>query len=924
LNLVTDSVAANGQPIWIHDTDKAWLLDDEIGLALRIVHYCNAEDDLNASIQEAVRTATQLQPHYGITDAAADKCGIWQVSILWLVESKLREDWCRKIAAVRKESGFSEEIGLDGVWCIEEESLTDACMRHGLPQLLLQTRRLLKLDWEQMPGWLSANAKVGEMLEKFPNRFSGDAETYKLAAELVQDVLPLDANIDNANPEPNIATLEKIEIKNFRNIGHLDISFPKNKERTSAQAHIVFGPNGTGKTSIFEALCLAAGGVSNTLAEYLDDKDVEPRKRNYIASVLSPLGNRTATQPTITLNGNVKSISSQDGQHAKADWNKLEGSFQAQEDSGLFLEEEGTSLALRILKNYSTMADEVTKHAEARASAAKDIKTDWLRMHNLNAAISVRDTRSQRLIEGELRKEALHPSQSMLDWLNKTTSFFPDIASDGQHLAAQWQRWKDGQSECIAHMSGGISLGEASLVRQALATWLATRNALLTDTRALVVRAAPLIEPLRNQLQGVEQELDAWGEWLNRQASQPSTNFGEEQNQLSQEITQARTELGVLRLQFALERKHAMFLEKLKAEFLSEWIKSYHDTCPTCGQDHHDRGGIEHVVDSIKSEVETRKEEYEQQGKALAATLAEMEARLASFGICPVSEPRQRELHTLLTSFCADASLQTLLTNTVERTVLKNRIQSARILPDVPEPLGELEENARRIAEQCMSLDAEAERLWQLPERWAKIVKVLGTECDVIVAKHLPETIQKLWWEIALTLTPARWNLAATPTFKINRGRNIQKLVIGVSEREDTPARYLFNQAERHIMGLAWFFTRYLTHGRFHRAFIVLDDPAQEMDQTSFRSFARFIQMLLRLQEKKQIETQLVLFLHQEERALDMARATLGRFIILSWSKSMADNNQHTFSEVRLLSDGFKPQNATQIIGKQKQTEVLA
>ena len=115
-------------------------------------------------------------------------------------------------------------------------------------------------------------------------------------------------------------------------------------------------------------------------------------------------------------------------------------------------------------------------------------------------------------------------------------------------------------------------------------------------------------------------------------------------------------------------------------------------------------------------------------------------------------------------------------------------------------------------------------------------------------------------------------------------------------------------------MGLAWFFTRYLTHGRFHRAFIALDDPAQEMDQTTFRSFARFVQALLRLHEKKNVPTQLVLFLHQEDRALDMARATLGRFIMLSWRKINSD--QEDIREVRLLSEGFQPQSAIQLLGQ--------
>ena len=96
LNLTTDSSSTTNQPIWIPDSDKAWILDAEIGLALRVVPYTNADDDLTASIQEAVRTATQLQPHYGITDAAADNFGIWQVSICWLVKSQLCEDWRKR------------------------------------------------------------------------------------------------------------------------------------------------------------------------------------------------------------------------------------------------------------------------------------------------------------------------------------------------------------------------------------------------------------------------------------------------------------------------------------------------------------------------------------------------------------------------------------------------------------------------------------------------------------------------------------------------------------------------------------------------------------------------------------------------------------------------------------------------------------
>ena len=782
-----------------------------------------------------------------------------------MVETDLETNWRTAIAGIRKESGFSEEIGLDAILFKESEDVAVACKRHGLPQLLLQTRRLLNFSWTEMPNWLSANIKVVEMLKEFPGQFVGDTEVHRLASQLVQDA----SNIETPDQEisgvaPVIAALEDIEIRNFRNIEHCHLSFPKDADKNT-QAHIVFGPNGTGKTSIFEALCLAVGGVSNTFADYLDDQDIESRKRNYSASVLSPLA-RSSASPQVILNGAEKTIGLLEKQQAQTDWRNLEGSFQAQEDSRKFLEADGESLAQRILKGYSSLAEEVLKLAETREQMAKDEKSKWLKSHNLSSAITRRDTRAQRLIEGEIQKEAWSPAQSLLDWLETTTRFFPELGPEGQHLAARWRRWQDGQGQCIENMSEGILRNEVTIIRQVLNSRLTERNTLLADTRILVNRAVTFIEPLRERMQGVEKELDAWGEWLTQQISQTNSSSSEEQKQLGQQIELMRKSLGELRRQFAFERKHAAHLAKLKTEFLDEWIKEQPETCPTCGQDHPD--GIDHVVDRINQSVESRLKDYEQRGRQLAAKLTEMEAKITSYGICPVNEQRQSELQALLQPFYTDITVQTLLTDSIKRASLKNSIKVAQRLPLVSEAIVEVDEVVRQVAERCISLDAEAERLWPLPEYWTKIVKALRGECDVIVEKHLPDTLQMLWWEITLALTSARWNLAAIPIFQIKGRRNTQKLIIGVEQRLETPARYLFNQAERHIMGLAWFFTRYLTHGRFHRAFIVLDDPAQEMDQTTFRSFSRFVQALLRLQHKKNARLDMLLFLHQEDRAL--------------------------------------------------------
>lgn len=912
---LTDQIQAEGNSVvWIEKEERAWLLDDDIGLALLIVPYGTADVDLNSTIQEAIRTATQLQPRYGITETEVDPCGMWQVGICWLIPSNLKQAWRLAVSGIRQKSGFSEEVGLDAVFIEDGEDVTAATTRHGLPQLLLHTRRLLGLGWTEMPGWLSANAKVAEMLKKFPEKFAKDTETYRLAEELVNDVLPMQpSETTDPSSAPTAKSLADIEITNFRNIKQFHLNFPVVKE--NARAHIIFGPNGTGKTSIFEAFCLATGGVSNTLVDYLDDEDVEPKQRsNYSSNVLGPLSG-SSVPFEIVFGGQKKSFSWTDKSQSSSDWRSLEGSFQAQEDSRKFLDEKGESLAQRILKSYSTLADEVTKHAEVREQAAKDEKSNWLRSHDLSSAITRRETRAQKLIEGEIKKESWYPSQTLLDWLANTAGVFPMLIQESRFLAQRWQQWRDAQEECIASMAQGIALGESLIVRQALANWLASRNGLLQQTRTLVNRAIPFIDPLREKLQGVEQELDAWGEWLIRQTPQPGTNTSDEINHINQQIDQTRKNLNDLRQLFATERKHAVHLEKLKMEFLDEWTKSHPDICPTCEQDHHEHGGITHVVNTIKDRVDAQLAEYEQQGKALAATLAEMEAKLASFGICPVNQQRQSELEKLLSSFRSDNSLQTLLANPMERNKLKSNIQMALRLPPVQEPLENPDEIAGQIAERCISLDAEAERLWPLPERWADIVKALRKECDAIVEKHLPETLQKLWWETALALTSARWNLQTSPIFQIKGRRNTQKLIIGVAHRKDTPARYLFNQAERHIMGLAWFFARHITHGRFHRSFIVLDDPAQEMDQTTFRTFSRFTQALLRLQEKKRVKLDMLLFLHQEDRALDIARATLGRFIMLPWRDFMTDGKQNEIKEIKLLSEGFRPQSAMQLLG---------
>jgi len=142
--------------------------------------------------------------------------------------------------------------------------------------------------------------------------------------------------------------------------------------------------------------------------------------------------------------------------------------------------------------------------------------------------------------------------------------------------------------------------------------------------------------------------------------------------------------------------------------------------------------------------------------------------------------------------------------------------------------------------------------------------------------------------------------------------------VIAVMNDRKILARYLFNQAEIHLLGLAWFFMRYFSHGRFRYALIAMDDPAQEMDQTTYRAFTRFMQTLARLHRQHKRPFSILLFLHQEDRALDAARAMNALLNVLGWEKEQTESGgrKHALSEVKLMSEQFQPTDAVDMFRK--------
>jgi len=173
-----------------------------------------------------------------------------------------------------------------------------------------------------------------------------------------------------------------------------------------------------------------------------------------------------------------------------------------------------------------------------------------------------------------------------------------------------------------------------------------------------------------------------------------------------------------------------------------------------------------------------------------------------------------------------------------------------------------------------------ARSVFEGPNNWQPVKAKLTEVLSGIVSTHLPDTISRLWCELSMNLTAAPWLLADRPCIEIASLKGAKRATIEIKGRQAT---YVLNQSEVHTFGLAWFFVRYLSYGRFHKSCMILDDPAQDMDQTSFRDLCRLFETFVRIHRIYSISLALIVFLNQESRAIDAARATGGVLSVLGW-----------------------------------------
>lgn len=868
-------------PVPASDANAVGVLEDaELGLSL--LFFPLLDGDVGSQVEADVNVALRwrLGPQVGEPDGAA-----WRVCVHWLVPEALRSAWQEAIMDLRQRSGAVEEIAVDAVFIPADMGFTEALDSHGLPRLLFATRTLFQRDARETEAWKSADEDVRQVLAGFAECFSTPREK-AIATEIERIASTYAAKTPASLPE-RPTSLASLHVENFRCINSMTLG--ATAEESRAKAWIVFGANGTGKTALAEALAIRAFGASRQYLGYLEDRDEPTPKsaRFYTKRYLAPLADADAT-PLVSANAEPPCPAAQllcdkaDAENAHAN---SAGTILSQEDAVRFASLESAELASQIAGHCSDLADRLLNHVEQHHSAAQARRVAFNRQHGLNAATKLRETLFSRIAERALIEALPRTTSDVTDYLRLRIRLNATDAREAENLAEQWSHLDDKLREHGRRLAMKCGAGEIDTAHlaQALRMFIDGHNALIAETQRLLARPSQWHVAHHAELAELRHTALVWAEWLAQpaQAGTPAeapTDADAPERRLG-EALKAREDV----------ERHGKSLRKrfdhlaASLDFLPHWEKEHPGTCPTCASDVAERGGIRQVVEGLREDVEAALAQSRHEYEALTQAIRELEAKLKASGqsLCPVPEASRQQLGKALAVLIGKPfDVAAWLALPERRRDMGRLFDHAGTPPTAPQPV-DAAKAACDIAASVAGQWREAAQIAAEPDAWEYLRKSLQNRMQAVVAAHLPNTVERVWWEIAASLTSAPWLLPERVHIQMESRRHQQHAYLTTQDRL---ARHLLNCAELHTLGLAWTFTRHLLHGRFRHAWLLLDDPGHAMDQASFHSLSRFLATLSRLHGRGQHDFTLLVLLHQQQRALDLARMMDSGLYLLGWA----------------------------------------
>ena len=878
------------KPSELNDSHAVFIRDPEIGICLYLIPFIPNKTDINSQLASALQIRSRLLPEYSSYDndnkvEDADSFGSWRVILHWLVDQNDYPQWLEEIVNIRSNTAHFEEISVDAVWN-EKGDWETSIKEHGFPRLLLTCRSIFKkTSPEQITRWSSADDYVRRELEGFQNRFS-DLRTQEFAGILEEKIRSFEPKTPtNYDDNSSLSNINKIKIQNFRNILHLELKLGD----APVKSTIVHGPNGTGKSAICESLSLGLCGTSDRYNEFLKDPDTKKNSIEYLKSYLTPMKTSDESSKWNVSINDEKSEATliENSEDSSTALRSIKCNILSQESSQEFLKMNAEELGGYILQGYSDLAEHIESALAKNIDETNSARVNFLNSYGLKTNISRIDTAKERVADTLISRELPSISHQLENWVNSTGDGF---------LKANMQSIKNKESL----RNNIIKKSELEGVEADIHVWIKTYN---TFCQATTEKAAD-IKSVADKVDFLKEKTQIWNNWLTSKKESAAS-------EKSDQVSSLKTELKILeeKRQKITEKgkeykARVAHLEQAKSFVENYWQNIHPETCPTCDTDLKAREGILKVITQIEAETSTLREAARNDYQEFTNKIVEVQKRLSDIGISenPINqEDRDTVIELLQPLITGDQPFEDYIRNPASYQALIQQLDILRQIPDIPAAVHTPDELARNVSEKFKTEFSKLLYAMDAPQRWNEIGKELNTVLSSVVGNHLPETIGKLWKEIIFNLTPGMWLLPSEPDFSVKAHRGSKK--VSVVLEDSRLAKYILNRAEIHILGLAWFFTSYLTTGRFKHSLICMDDPAQEMDQATYRDLCRLWETLIRLHKFNDRPLTFIALLNQEDRSLDAARATNGTLNVLNWSGKYQENDERAVEKIIVLGN---------------------